>query len=284
VIDVQDLSYVYPGAQEAAVKGISFAVQPGEIFGFLGPSGAGKSTTQKVLIRLLKDFGGAARVLGRDLCDWNEDYYEQIGVGFELPNHYGKLTALENLRFFGSLYRRAIIDPLQLLDAVGLGDATNMPVAQFSKGMKMRLNFVRALLHQPKLLFLDEPTSGLDPVNARLIKELIQAEKAKGTTIFLTTHNMIDADELCDRVAFMVDGVIALIDAPRELKIKRGKALVQVEYRVNSHVERRQFPLAELGNNQDFARLIQQHEVETIHTQEATLEDVFVQATGRTLL
>ncbi|HXF61060.1 MAG TPA: ABC transporter ATP-binding protein [Caldilineaceae bacterium] len=283
MIDVKDLAYRYPGAASAAVKGISFSVAPGEIFGFLGPSGAGKSTTQKVLIRLLKDFTGEVQVLGKDLRLWRNDYYERIGVSFELPNHYQKLTALENLRLFRALYHRETEEPMALLEMVGLQDDADSPVSTFSKGMQMRLNFVRALLHRPELIFLDEPTSGMDPANARKVKEIILDLKRGGRTIFLTTHDMNVAGELCDRVAFIVDGRIALIDAPRALKLKYGSRQVRVEYRHNGATATQEFPLANVGRNPAFLALIRDHEVETIHTQEATLEEIFIRVTGRSL-
>jgi fluoroquinolone transport system ATP-binding protein len=283
MIEVNSLVYTYPGAAAPAVKGVSFSVAPGEIFGFLGPSGAGKSTTQKVLIRLLKDFVGDVQVLGKDLRQWRHDYYEQIGVSFELPNHYQKLTALENLNLFRALYSRETEEPLALLALVGLHDDANTLVSAFSKGMQMRLNFVRALLHRPELIFLDEPTSGLDPVNARKIKDIVLELKRAGRTVFLTTHDMSVADELCDRVAFIVDGQIALIDSPRTLKLRNGNQMVRVEYRHNGSTASEEFPLAEIGRNVRFLALIRNHELETIHTQEATLEDIFIAATGRSL-
>ena len=224
MIRVENLQYTYTGADSAAVRGINFDVGRGEIFGFLGPSGAGKSTTQKVLIKLLAEYRGAVTVFDRALDDWGNDYYERIGVSFELPNHHGKLTALENLNLFCALYSGDTVDPLALLKQVGLAGDADTRVAEFSKGMKMRLNFVRALLHRPELLFLDEPTSGMDPVNAHAIKELILAQRAEGHTIFLTTHDMTVADQLCDRVAFIVDGEIALIDSPHALKLQHSRA------------------------------------------------------------
>ncbi len=160
VIRVRGLEFAYPKAQEPALRGMDFTVDRGEIFGFLGPSGAGKSTTQKVLIGLLRGHGGEAAVWGRDPLAWGPGYYERIGVSFELPNHYQKLTGLENLRFFASLYGGPTLDPMELLDAVGLADDANMRVGKYSKGMQMRLTFVRALINDPELLFLDEPTSG----------------------------------------------------------------------------------------------------------------------------
>jgi fluoroquinolone transport system ATP-binding protein len=262
---------------------LSFAVERGEILGFLGPSGAGKSTTQKILIGLLKGYQGQVTVFGQDLASWKSDYYERIGVSFEMPNHFLKLTALENLTYFASLYSRETLKPQALLDMVGLGDDGKTPVGQYSKGMKNRLNVARALLHNPELLFMDEPTTGLDPVNARLVKDLIQAQKQAGKTVFLTTHNMSVAEELCDRVAFIVDGQITLIDAPRDLKLRYGKRTVRVEFQANSHTQQRDFALEGLGQNGDFIRTLQGENVQTIHTQEATLEDIFIQVTGRSL-
>jgi fluoroquinolone transport system ATP-binding protein len=284
MISVRNMTFTYPAGDVPAVRGLSFSVGRGEIFGFLGPSGAGKSTTQKILIGLLRGYEGKVEVMGRDLGSWGSDYYERVGVSFELPNHYQKLTALENLDFFRSLYRKAAADPRELLEIVGLGDDADTRVSRFSKGMQMRLTFARALLHRPELIFLDEPTAGLDPVNARKLKDIVLALKNEGRTIFLTTHDMTVADQLCDRVAFIVDGRIALIDSPRELKIRQGERKVRVEYRKNGGTETNEFPLEGLGSDEGFLRLLRQEQIETIHTEEATLEDVFIQATGRRLV
>ncbi|MCL5998696.1 MAG: ABC transporter ATP-binding protein [Chloroflexi bacterium] len=283
MINVNHLIFTYTKAPQPALRGLDFAVEPGEIFGFLGPSGAGKSTTQKILIGLLKGYEGAVTVLGKDLAHWGGDYYERIGVSFETPNHYLKLTALENLAYFRSLYNRATQDPKALLETVNLAGDGDMLVSQFSKGMKNRLSVARSLLHNPELVFMDEPTAGLDPVNARRIKDLIQAQKHAGRTVFLTTHDMMIADELCDRVAFIVDGEIKLIDAPRALKLRYGQRRVCVEYGGDGRVDRGEFPLDRLGDNAEFLQLLRTRDVQTIHTQEATLEDIFIQVTGRSL-
>jgi fluoroquinolone transport system ATP-binding protein len=283
MIDVKDLSFTYRGTSEPAIADLNFAVERGEIFGFLGPSGAGKSTTQKILIGLLKGYHGHVTVMGQDLANRGPDYYERIGVCFELPNHFMKLTALENLAYFGSLYHHPCARPAELLDMVGLGHDGAMPVAQFSKGMKGRLNFARALLHNPDLLFLDEPTSGQDPVNARRLKDLIRAQQRAGKTVFLTTHDMSVAEELCDRVAFIMDGHIKLIDTPRALKLQYGAPRVCVEYAANNHIARQDYALAGLGDNGDFLHLLRGGGVQTIHSQEATLEDIFIRVTGRSL-
>lgn len=283
MIHVNSLTFTYVGAGKPAIKDISFSVQPGEIFGFLGPSGAGKSTTQKILFRLLQDYRGSVQVLERDLREWGDEYFEQIGVSFEMPNHYSKLTGRENLRYFGALYRGTVKNPDELLEMVGLLDDADMLVSQYSKGMKNRLSVARALVNNPKLLFLDEPTAGLDPVNARKIKDVIKTQKDAGKTVFLTTHDMHIADELCDRVAFIVDGQISLIDSPRELKLRYGKPEVRVEFGLNGKTEKRDFALAGLADNAEFLRILREGNVRTLHTQEATLENVFIQVTGRRL-
>jgi fluoroquinolone transport system ATP-binding protein len=287
VIRVNDLAFTYPGAGQPAVRGLDFAIRRGEIFGFLGPSGAGKSTTQKVLIGLLKGYTGEVKVMDRELKSWGADYYERVGVSFELPNHYQKLTALENLNFFRSLYSTTTEDPRELLTMVGLEDDADTRVGRFSKGMQMRLSFVRALLHRPELIFLDEPTAGLDPVNARHMKDIVLDLKREGRTIFLTTHDMTVADQLCDRVAFIVDGCMALVESPRELKLRQGERKVRVEYRdaeAGGHLLHGEFSLDGLGNDGKFLDLLRKAQIETIHTEEATLEDVFIQTTGRSLV
>lgn len=283
MITVENLSFTYPKAPKPALKGLHFEIARGEIFGFLGPSGAGKSTTQKILIGLLKEFQGRVSVFGKDLKTWQSDYYERVGVSFELPNHYLKLTALENLSYFAALYGNVTQEPNRLLERVGLGADGNKSVSQFSKGMKNRLNVARSLLHDPELLFLDEPTTGLDPVNARLIKELIEEQRSAGKTVFLTTHNMTVADELCDRVGFIVDGEVRLIDAPRELKLRYGRRVVRVESQPAGQTVTRDFPLETLGDDADFIALLRSGQVQTIHTLEATLEDIFIEVTGRRL-
>ena len=283
MIEVDGLVFAYPGTKEPAVNDLEFSVGDGEIFGFLGPNGAGKSTTQKVLIGLLRNYRGKVSVLERDSRDWGSDLYEQVGVGFELPVHFGRLTARENLSYFASLYQGETEDLDHLLEQVDLLKQADVRVERFSKGMRVRLSFARAILCRPRLLFLDEPTTGLDPLSARRIKDLILEHRERGATVFLTTHDMATADEICDRVAFLIDGRIALIDAPRELKVRYGERRVRVEYRVNGKLEERDFPLKGLAENAAFLTALREPSLQTVHTQETSLENIFIRVTGREL-
>jgi fluoroquinolone transport system ATP-binding protein len=283
VIEIRQFSYSYQGATSHAVNDLNFAVARGEIFGFLGPSGAGKSTTQNVLIGLLSGYGGRISVLGRNLKEWDRSYYQRIGVAFEAPNHYLKLTALENLRLFSALYEAQSENAGVLLDRVGLGQDANKRVAEFSKGMRGRLTLARALQHRPELLFLDEPTAGLDPSTARQIRHVVKDARANGATIFLTTHDMVTAQELCDRVAFLNEGRIVAIDAPQVLRRSYGRRALRVEVVRDGIREAREFELEHLSENREFLAWIGSGSVESMHTLETTLEDVFVQVTGRRL-
>lgn len=256
----------YRGASTDAVDGISFTVAAGEIVGFLGPNGAGKSTTQRILTGLLRGHQGRADVLGHPVSRWGPDFHERIGVGFELPAHFSRLTARENLAVFAALYAEPTEQPGPLLDLVDLVDAADRVVGEFSKGMQMRLNLARALVNRPRVLFLDEPTSGMDPVHATMVRDLIRRQPEQGRTVFLTTHDMATAEQLCDRVAFMVDGRIAAIDTPRNFRLAHGRPCVVVEYRDQNMVRCQEFPLSAIGDDPGFAELLRHHRVETIHT------------------
>jgi fluoroquinolone transport system ATP-binding protein len=283
MISVDNVFFKYPGSKTDTIHGVSFKVNQGEIFGFLGPSGAGKSTLQKILTGVLRDYRGSVRVLETEVKDRNNLFYENIGVDFEFPNFYGKFTALENLNYFASLYSRKTIDPMQLLELVGLHNDADKKVINFSKGMKMRLGFIRSILHDPKLLFLDEPTSGLDPANARTIKDMILEQKRLGKTVILTTHNMHDAEELCDRVAFIVDGEIKALDAPLALRKHIRDKEVKYAYSQGEKVLEGTTLLSKLHNDKDFIRILNNGSLTSIHSKEQTLEDVFIELTGRCL-
>jgi fluoroquinolone transport system ATP-binding protein len=287
MIEVRDLYHDYEGKGTKAVNGISFIIPDGAIFGFLGPSGAGKSTVQGIMTGLLRLQNGSVRFDGLDIGSLGRDFFEHIGVSFEHPNVYGKLTGYENLRYFAGLYKCPTEDPRKLLELVGLGDAADRRAMAYSKGMKQRLVFARSLINKPKILFLDEPTSGLDPATSERIKALIIKKRDEGCTVFLTTHNMRDADRLCDTVAFLNAGSIVAMDAPRELKLKYGSQSVKVERRVEENGKSRiqaetLFPAQEKDRKR-LTELIASGEAETVHSQEATLEEIFIKLTGRGL-
>ncbi|TNE81428.1 MAG: ABC transporter ATP-binding protein [Bacteroidetes bacterium] len=281
MLNVEHLHFRYPNSESDTLKDLSFTMESGQIFGFLGPSGSGKSTTQKILYKLLTGYEGRVLFAGKNLNEWGQDFYEKIGVCFELPNHYSKLSALENLAFFGAFYSKPLLNAMELLEMVGLEKDANKPVADYSKGMKMRLNFARALLHQPEFLFLDEPTSGLDPIHAKRIKDIIRDQIAKGTSIFITTHNMFDADQLCDEVALLHQGEIKALDKPGELKRKYGQEVLALKLQ---NGESFRFPLQGLQENTAFQTALSKDRVLEMHSLEASLEDAFIQITGEGLL
>ncbi|MBR9919309.1 MAG: ABC transporter ATP-binding protein [Bacteroidetes bacterium] len=282
MIEVKDLQFQYPHTEDLTLKGLNFHIKPGEIFGFLGPSGAGKSTAQKILYKTLTDYQGEVRFMDRDLKKWDRTFFQKIGVGFELPNHYLKLSGRENLDLFATFYSGKRLKPIEeLFEMVELQDAIDKPVEAYSKGMKMRLNFIRAIQHNPDILFFDEPTAGLDPVNAHKIIKHIEDLRDAGKTIFITTHNMYTADELCDRVSFIVAGSLQITDSPENLKTEYGKEAVHVELQGGESSE---FALQNLGSNPEFLSFLKQGEVARIHTMEATLDEVFINVTGKALV
>lgn len=283
MIEVKGLYHSYTNNDEYAVKDINFEISKGEIFGFLGPSGAGKSTVQNIMIGLLSLQTGDVLYEGHSIKDVKADFYNQIGVSFEHPNLYSKLTALENLIYHGNLFDVPTEDPMKLLAMVDLRESADKKASNFSKGMKQRLVFARALINNPKILFLDEPTSGLDPTTANKIKEVIYQKKKEGCTIFLTTHNMAAAEELCDRVAFLYNGGIVAMDAPRNLKIQYGQKALKVEYLERHQLKSKVFFLDNRDELDAFNRIVNSKNFETIHSQEATLEQIFIKLTGRGL-
>ena len=280
MIDVYNLSFSY--TKKSFIQDVNFKVSKGEIFGFLGPSGAGKSTLQKILTGMLKSYEGNSIVNGIESKEYKSDFYENIGVDFEFPSLYEKLTARENLKYFGSLYSKNLHNIDELLNMVGLLNDGDKKVSDYSKGMKSRLNFIKALLHNPDILFLDEPTSGLDPNNSRIMKNIILQEKEKGKTIILTTHNMVDATELCDRVAFIVDGKIKALDSPHNLIMSKGAA--KIKYTYFDEVEKTgECLLKSTSYDNKLKELIEKNQILSIHSSEPTLSDIFIEVTGRVL-
>ena len=284
MIKVEGLYHSYSKDENYAVKDANFEIPKGEVFGFLGPSGAGKSTTQGILTGLLQLQKGNVTVAGYDVKEIKRSMFNKIGMSFEQSNVYSKMTAKENLQFYSRLFDVETRDPGELIELVGLDGSENKRTGEFSKGMKHRLTFARSMLNNPELWFLDEPTTGLDPSIAATIKGIIKDQNKKGVTIFLTTHNMYIADELCDRVAFIVDGEIKLIDSPKNLKLQYGEHLVEVEYSKNGELKKESFSTTIDADKKKLQDLIGKQDIQTMHTKEATLEEIFIKVTGRELV
>lgn len=281
-IVADDLTYIY--GDLTAVNHVSFEVGEAEIFGYLGPNGAGKSTTVKMLTGQIHPKSGKAILLGKDITRETNAIQQYIGVSFETTNLYEQMSALENLTLFARLFG-VKADVQALLDRVGLGQRAKERVGNFSKGMKQRLMIARALVNQPRILFLDEPTEGLDPVSSESIRSLIQETRAHGTTVFLTTHDMLEADKLSDRVAFINQGKIVALDTPYKLKQQYGQRLLKVEVENgDGGIESREITLDQGSTGDQIQRLFNSEKVVTVHSAEATLEDIFIQITGRGLV
>ncbi len=288
-IEVDGVRYSY--GRTLAVDGVTFSVSPGEIVGFLGPNGAGKSTTVKILTGMLAPDDGSVRMLGHENGGNRVELHRRIGVCFEEKNLYAEMTGRENLQFFSRLFGLRRYDTTAALRRVGLAERGDDRVKRYSKGMRQRLMVARALVNTPDVIFLDEPTDGLDPVSARAIRGLIREEAERGAAVFLTTHDMNEADQLSDRVAFINEGRIVAMDAPENLKIEHGRRSVRVRLRVNNGaagdkpggVDEQVYDLGTQEAGELLKRVADDPRLLTIHTEEASLEDIFIKLTGRGL-
>jgi ABC-2 type transport system ATP-binding protein len=281
-IVVDNLTYRYGNL--LAVDHINFEVGAAEILGFLGPNGAGKTTTVKMLTGQLRPQEGKAILMGYDIVKETDRVQSRIGVCFEQTNLYEQMSAIDNLKLFADLFSVKKFDGYALLKRVGLNGREKDKVANYSKGMKQRLMVARSLVNVPQIIFLDEPTAGLDPVSSETIGNIILEERNRGATIFLTTHDMWEADKLCDRVAFMNEGKIAALDTPRRLKQKYGKrSLVAEVGTAGGGLEKREIHMDSTDTGHALEELFNREKVFTLHSEEATLEDIFIQVTGRRL-
>jgi len=280
MIKVQHVYHDYEGKGHYAVADISFTAETGKIFGFLGPSGAGKSTVQNIMTGLITLQKGEVLYDNQSIRNLKTSFFNRVGVSFEQPNVYNSLTGYENLSYFAAQFSVPTLDPLKLLDRVGLREAAHKKASDYSKGMKQRLTLVRALINQADFLFLDEPTSGLDPSSALLVRELIREQAKRGSTVFLTTHNMELADTLCDTVAFLSEGTIQAMDTPNALKLAYGTTGVRVITLQNGKETETYFDLQQPDALSDFLR---EHEVIKVHSMEASLEEIFLCVTGKEL-
>lgn len=277
-IEVDGLSRTFNGLQ--AVDRISFTVEAGEVFGFLGHNGAGKTTTIRMLSGQLRPTAGVARVAGCDVTTEQERLKPLVGVVSENQNLYERMSGRENLAFAARLYgaNPGRID--EVLRQVGMLERAGDNVKHYSNGMKQRLLIARALLHRPQIIFLDEPTRGLDPVVAREIRRLVVQLSTQGVTIFLTTHYMEEADELCRRIAFLSEGHIVALDTPDNLKLAHGQNSLEAT------LDDGQTLTISLDNEiagKQLEELVTAGRLRTLHSTEATLEEVFIQIAGRRL-
>jgi ABC-2 type transport system ATP-binding protein len=264
--------------QREVLKKISFTVTSGEIFGLLGPSGAGKTTLIKILTGQLS-YSGIAEIMGKSCNKLDRSIYADIGMVMDNSGIYERLSCYDNILLFARFNGIKKDEVAKILNRVGLTDR-KASAGKLSKGMKQRLILARALLHHPKILFLDEPTSGLDPATASEIYKLLLELKKEGTTIFLTTHNMVEAHKLCDHIALLNDGSIVEFGIPGEICRKYNKDnTISILGRDGQTVT--------FINNPDYAKQIAAYfakdNVESIHSSEPNLETVFMTLTGREL-
>jgi ABC-2 type transport system ATP-binding protein len=269
--------------EKEAVAGVSFRVAHGEIFGLLGPNGAGKTTTIRMLTGQIDPTEGSAIVAGCDVVKDRARLKERIGVVFEEQNLYERLSARNNLRFSCWLYHLPEKRIEEVLDLVDLRDRAREPVRTFSNGMKQRLMVARALLHKPPVLFLDEPTQGLDPIAAREVRRAIEQLRQEGRTILLTTHLLEEADQLCQQVAFLVNGHIVAEGTPRSLKLSHGERSMTVttaDPAVDGRLTDILLRMDDPADQERLMKLMAQGSVRSIHSREATLEEVFIEVAG----
>ena len=280
VIQIKDVCKAFD--QRQVLNNISLSVEEGEIFGLLGPSGAGKTTLIKMLIGLLSATSGNIAILGKELDKKIDESFPSFGMVLDNDGLYDRLNCYDNLELYARIYsisnRKKVIN--DLLEKVGLIESSKKSVSNLSKGMRQRLSYARAILHSPKIVFLDEPTSGLDPATTLQIHSMMKMLKESGTTIFLTTHNMNEAQKMCDHLALLNEGNIVEEGTPEDICLHhRKKCEVNIEmtngekYMVDSH---------------DLLTVLQtvldtNNKIRSIHSNEPNLEEVFIELTGRDL-
>lgn len=278
MIEVDNLKKHYGAVR--AVDGISFSVAPGEVFGLLGHNGAGKTTTLRMLTGRTLPTSGAAHIAGFDVVRELNQVKPLINVVFEDQNLYERLSGYDNLRVFADLYDAPRNRVDELLARVGLTESAKRKVKTYSSGMKQRLLIARSLINEPGVLMLDEPTKGLDPSSAREMRDIVRELAASNVSVLLCTHYMEEADELCDRVAFLSNGKIVALDTPRELKLRYGQQTARVLLQDRSE---HTIDLTDHGDAGRMAQWMEQGSVLTVHSQEGSLEDVFIAVAGRSL-
>lgn len=266
--------------QFTAVDALDLNVKKGELFGFLGPNGAGKSTTIKVLTGAIKSTSGNVTINNLSLNSQFEKIKRMIGYVPDTENHIEDFTGRENLALFAKLYR---INPKTVdywLDKLQLSEAANVKVANYSKGMKKKLLIARELIHHPKLVFFDEPTANLDAHSIQLVRRILKELTAQGVTVFLTTHDMQEVEEICDRVAILAKGKLIACETPTSFITKHAERFCDVQYDENGEMHRKTIHLDNTNERQTLADIILQKHCVRVHSREFRFEDVFKKLTG----
>lgn len=275
-ISVKNVRHYF--GEKEVLKGIDLKIKEGEIFGLLGPSGAGKTTLINLITGQLKYTTGEIEVFGKNVADFKGKDYQKIGIMMDSFGLYERLNCYDNLKFFCKINGVSEKKITEVMEQVSLQGAEKTLAMNLSKGMRSRLLLARVLLGSPEILFLDEPTSGLDPATTESIHQLIRAEREKGTTIFLTTHNMVEAETLCDNIALLNEGKIVEYGRPVDICRKYNHQKKIQLHLVDGRDE-------ELSYNENGAKFIYQMitegNLETIHSTEPNLETVFMELTGR---
>lgn len=278
VIFMKEIRKVFK--DKVVLNNITFNVRKNEIFGLLGPSGSGKTTTIKILTSQIMPTSGEASILNNDVYSFDRSILSRVGILSDNSGVYERLTVWDNLKLFADICgadKKSIED---ILERVGLGDDKRTAVKKLSKGMKQRLILARSIINKPELLFLDEPTSSLDPSISNEIHNLLKEINSEGTTIFLTTHDMVEADKLCDRIAFLNNGTIVEVDSPENLKLKYAKPVIQVKLKCQDN---KIFLSKNAENAEKIRSWIATDELESIHSYEPSIEEIFLKVTGRKL-
>lgn len=279
IIELKSLAKVF--GNQIALEDVGFNVRKGETFGLLGPSGSGKTTTIKILTGQLAPTSGEAHVFHVPVSDLNKGIYrKRFGVLTDNSGLYNRLSIYDNLKLYCQLYDLPLKRISEVLNMVNLENEKAKVVTKLSKGMIQRVTLARAFLHEPELLFLDEPTSALDPANSKHIYNGLRSLNDKGTTIFLTTHDMSEAELLCDRVAFLHKGKIQLLDQPKALRRQFSDSSIRIELK-----DGREILVA--GGSESASEIynyMTSDQVVSIHSNEPTLGDIFVEVTGRELI
>jgi ABC-2 type transport system ATP-binding protein len=277
IIEVKDLTKKYQNF--TAVDKVSFSIQSGSIFGFLGHNGAGKTTTIKVITGQLGFSSGEVRLFDLDITHNVKQIHQRIGIVSEEQNLYKNLTVFQNIDFYRKLYGLPVERTNDIIQKLDLGEKKNIKTFQLSKGLKQRVLLARSIIHSPKVLFLDEPTSGLDPYSAKAILTLIKRMKESGTTIFLTTHYMEEAEELCDQIAFIQKGKIVKIGSPMDLMREYSSEAVEVIYQVEQKAIHKVFNLSDSEIFREIDKIRELYRIVSIHSREKSLKDIFIQLT-----